>query len=247
MVVQVVKLQTFDDLMEDGGVAQLMGEPETIILTILNDGVQRKGAFKVAYKATCKPSILGNKPVVCAKQMYMREYENGVHVMKILEFAEQKQMFSTELGILVWAHALLDYVYRLLELDHNQPKHPIEIPQFRFVTAALATEGREVAEEKRKVYLLEEFIEGSFVKYVNNGCAVPLANLVDEDYRRAQFLCFTQHVQYVMTGKMAFIGDYQGISLPQISISAVDNENRCRLAANGPPSLDKWVCLTCGQ
>ncbi|KAF8328622.1 hypothetical protein F5887DRAFT_850651, partial [Amanita rubescens] len=173
-----------------------------------------KGAFKVAYKATSKPPVFGNKPVVCAKQMYEREYENGVHMMKILEFADQKQMFSTELGVLVWAHALLDYVYQLLELDHNQPEQPIEIPRFRFVTAALATEGKEVADEKRQVYLLEEFIEGSFIKYVNNGCATPLKDLDDEDYRRAQFLCFTQHVQYVMTGKKAFIGDYQGIFLP---------------------------------
>jgi len=52
-----------------------------------------------------------------------------------------------------------------------------------------------------------------FVKYIHNGDAAP-CDLLDPDVENiAQFLAFTQHVQYVKTGKQVYISDYQGISV----------------------------------
>ena len=65
---------------------------------------------------------------------------------------------------------------------------------------------------------MKEYIEpsrkGSFIKYINNGAASPLGNtnITAAHRRRAEFLCFTQHVQYALTGKLAFVSDYQGMS-----------------------------------
>jgi len=50
-----------------------------------------------------------------------------------------------------------------------------------------------------------------FVKYIRNGDAAP-CDLLDPDAENiAQFLAFTQHIQYVKTGGHVYISDYQGI------------------------------------
>ncbi|KAJ7195314.1 hypothetical protein GGX14DRAFT_404019 [Mycena pura] len=77
-----------------------------------------------------------------------------------------------------------------------------------------------------RAYLVEEFMpwgNGEFMKFVQNGNTVPL---LDEDYplyNLAQFLRFTQHVQYEKSGGLGFISDYQGTSTlltdPQIMSS----------------------------
>ncbi|KAI6115137.1 hypothetical protein EDD16DRAFT_1551096 [Pisolithus croceorrhizus] len=61
-------------------------------------------------------------------------------------------------------------------------------------------------------YLLEEKIicDGVFTKFIHNVDCSPLLNPDEDGYDTAEFLCFTQHVQYVKTKGLAYIADYQG-------------------------------------
>lgn len=67
----------------------------------------------------------------------------------------------------------------------------------------------------RAAFLLKELIEGGdefFLKFIHNMDANPLLDELDYGYDLAEFFVFTQHVQYVKTGQLAFISDYQGTS-----------------------------------
>ncbi|KAG6370830.1 hypothetical protein JVT61DRAFT_11042 [Boletus reticuloceps] len=65
------------------------------------------------------------------------------------------------------------------------------------------------------IHLAEEQIPCSnsdgFVKYIHNGSAIPrtFQNAATNDI--AQFLAFTQHVQYAKTDRQVYISDYQGM------------------------------------
>ncbi|KAF8642047.1 hypothetical protein AX14_009797 [Amanita brunnescens Koide BX004] len=124
-------------------------------------------------------------------------------------------MLKTELKTLAWASALLDNVYAFIK--KKKPNAQFNIPQFRFVRAALGEERKKDQGPKRQAFLIGEYIDetskGEFTKYINNGIAKPLGTTVrvsDTYRRRTEFLCFTQHVQYVISGKTAYISDYQG-------------------------------------
>lgn len=85
---------------------------------------------------------------------------------------------------------------------------PFKVPQTSFVACALAITNA----AKDKVFLVEEMIEGSYLKYIHNSIAQP-SNEVDGDpdaKETAIFLCFVQHAQYELTGGLAFVTDYQG-------------------------------------
>lgn len=222
--VQVLKPQTLRNLLASGSDACKYEneEPLVVILTLTaNDEEAKKGSFKVASKGSCSPPIFDSNSTVCAKQAYKPIGMPGKGwtlkvpgFPKLHPFEDQKIKLKTELRALAWGSALLNYVYEFIKAKN--PDNDIDIPKFRFVNAALATEGQEVPQAQRQVYLLEEFIDnashiqGNFRKYINNGLARPLDGLDAIDRLRARFLCFTQHVQYMMTGKLAFISDYQG-------------------------------------
>jgi hypothetical protein len=103
----------------------------------------------------------------------------------------------------------MEIVYDFIA-DATATKPPFEIPVMRFVKSALA-----VAEnEEHDTYMVEEVIDelsdGKFVKYIGNSSA---ATNVFEDKsleHTADFLAFAQHIQYMKTQEMAFIGDFQG-------------------------------------
>ena len=48
------------------------------------------------------------------------------------------------------------------------------------------------------------------MKYIGNGSVKPLDFLGETAGYRAKFLAFSQHVQYMKTKGLAFIGDFQG-------------------------------------
>ena len=100
---------------------------------------------------------------------------------------------------------------------------PFDIPRVRFVDAGLAlsyalgvTRYSKVG-SIRTTFLIEEFIEGgnnNFIKYIHNLSATPLLDPDEEGYELALFFSFTQHVQYVKTGGLAFIGFVTGMADP---------------------------------
>lgn len=113
----------------------------------------------------------------------------------------------------VWADALLTSSYAMIKayLDQHPNKPlPFKIPQIRFARAAIAID--QSAGPQREAYLLEELIMGKFRKWINNDLPIPLlgADSSEEEVTCATFLAFTQHLQYWMTGKLAFVADYQG-------------------------------------
>ncbi|KAJ7229890.1 hypothetical protein GGX14DRAFT_383846 [Mycena pura] len=122
-----------------------------------------------------------------------------------------------EANFLYWATALLElcfaFIRHFIAQAGKQP--PFSILKIRFVRAGIAAAKDSTTSNTsslRRTYLLGEFInnpESEFVKFVHNGDTVPL--LADDDplYALAEFLCFTQHVQYTKSGGLIFISDYQ--------------------------------------
>ena len=129
-----------------------------------------------------------------------------------------------EANTLYWAKAIFKMTYDFIDhaVDLADAPPPFTIPRLRFVDAGLALahsaprpsiKGKAPSGTLCSVYLLEEKIEGgsaAFTKFIHNmDCGLSLEE--DEDgYDIAEFLAFTQHVQYEQTSKLVFISDYQG-------------------------------------
>ncbi|KAG6858932.1 hypothetical protein C0993_004824, partial [Termitomyces sp. T159_Od127] len=91
-----------------------------------------------------------------------------------------------EIACLVWAHVLLDMVYRFIEKDIAlQGAPPYSIPDMHFAEAALAIEDSTAGDGKEAhTFLLEEVIrksEGGFRKYLNNVSPAPLSPSCGDD------------------------------------------------------------------
>jgi hypothetical protein len=153
-----------------------------------------------------------------------------------------------EANVLYWASSLLQLTYDFI--DHRRATYcppPFPVPRVRFVQAGLAlafVQGQAVIAAPsgklgsksimpglkpcpiRAAYLLEELIDGgddAFVKFIHNMDADPLLDELDYGYDLAVFFAFTQHVQYVKTGGLAFISDYQGMHLSLMTILCSQN------------------------
>ncbi|TEB26507.1 kinase-like protein [Coprinellus micaceus] len=80
-------------------------------------------------------------------------------------------------------------------------------------------------------YMLEEAIPGEFVKYIHNGDPRPILEPEEapKEYELAQFLCFTQHLQYYIWEGVVFLSDYQGagdlLTDPQILTNSALGED----------------------
>jgi hypothetical protein len=139
--------------------------------------------------------------------------------------ADESPKLFREANVLYWAKALLGLVYDVIDRAIAGASEPIpfDIPRVRFVEAGLAlsycqqdTGVKKPASKAASIragFLLEEVIDGGdadFVKYIHNMDPNPLLDPDEFGYDFALFLAFTQHVQYVKTGGLVFISDYQG-------------------------------------
>lgn len=115
----------------------------------------------------------------------------------------------------------MDLVYSFMKKEeHVHGLPPFEVPQMRYVQAGLAIQVSKDSElegtGRQNAYLLEEFIDsedpGWFVKYLNNNSAKPYKFKNEERSIRAEFLSFSQHVQFIETGGQAYLSDLQGRS-----------------------------------
>lgn len=204
------------------------------------DGIIGIGGFKTAHKGrltlTLPPSAgLGSERLhnVVVKRPFYRVYPLGVPAtsadFKIGRFTlidEMPKLFR-EANVLYWAKALLGLVYDFVDraVASTSESPPFDIPRVRFVEAGLALSffpggGKPSSKTgtTRVVFLLEEVIDcgdgddgHDFTKFIHNMDPNPLLDPEDYGYDFALFLAFTQHVQYVKTGGLAFISDYQGI------------------------------------
>jgi hypothetical protein len=179
---------------------------------------ERIGAVKISYIGHTTPAILcADNNAVCAKLAYYMEPvvdHNGVshNRHKVHEKVKQMQIMSMELKCAVWAECLLSMCYVYIQEVYKKGKSlpPFPIPELRFVRTALAL-AEKGPDIEPLVFLLEELISdeehGHFEKYVNNSSAEP----EQDSSELLLFLYFTQHCQYWLTGKMAYVSDYQGI------------------------------------
>ena len=183
-----------------------------------------QGAFKIAHPGNTNIPLFGDSKQVCIKQTFFTCDDSISKSKKRVIYQGQTQAsnLSVELNCLGWASALMDIVYSFINKEKTvRGSPPFEIPQMRYVKAGLAIQVSKDLPEgtgAQNVYLLEEFIQseepGWFVKYLNNNSAKPFKFKDKERSIRAEFLSFSQHVQFIETGNQAYLSDLQGRSLP---------------------------------
>ena len=211
-------------------------------------GFLGKGAFKTTMRATLefegkKPSSgLGSDPTtpnsslnsdvvsshtVVLKHVFQEKYQSKV--ITRLGYADEQYAISDEGKLLVWSSALLKIVYDFIGAfiaEHDPPQAPFEIEKFRFVSAAVAVAQKPLenntSSTHRAVYLLEEILPNpaSFVKYIHNNSALPLAHSLSAHFNKAVFLSFVQHAQYQLTHNTMYVSDFQG-ELLQVAFSCL--------------------------
>lgn len=129
----------------------------------------------------------------------------------------------------------MTYMFIDCSISKSTTAPDFEIPQLRFVNAGLTIGYATTfggggswsvnckAGLVSMAYLVEELIPDakSCVKFIHNGTCRPLPHLDDPAYEIAEFLAFTQHIQYIKTGGMAYISDYQGKFLPVCDCTAL--------------------------
>ncbi|EIN10038.1 hypothetical protein PUNSTDRAFT_44215 [Punctularia strigosozonata HHB-11173 SS5] len=168
------------------------------------------GSFKTAHKAEVSvrtgslPQLLHG--TVCAKQVYVVLDKKQRHRLDGMK--ELRECYG-ELNNLAWGSALLHDVYAFMAREEqNLGPLPWDCPKMQFVEAMLAI----CQGPQEKIFLIKQWIpiEDGFYKYINNNVPIP-DTFADEDLNtRAEFLSFSQHVQWVKSGQKVFVSDLQG-------------------------------------
>ena len=172
----------------------------------------------------------GSMPVALKRPYRTKRAGSGGRGGKArLAYAEEEVAIFEECKLLVWANSLLKVAYDFLsDFMHLHPSGappPFEVIQFRFVAAGMAIAQKSIDNgplptTNRAAYLLEEVLPGEksdFVKYLHNASASSDLSSDDPDYQAALFLMFIQHVQYAITGGIAYVSDFQG-TVPSVRI-----------------------------
>ncbi|KZT61630.1 hypothetical protein CALCODRAFT_545581 [Calocera cornea HHB12733] len=137
---------------------------------------------------------------------------------------EEEEKLAGEITCSVWAKALMALVYQRIQ-EAKESAGPDDLisltvfPEVRFVQCGLfqvrlptAPKDKTRATRHHLPYLVEELIDTdghpeNFVKYINNGSALP-RELSGSEADIAAFLSFCQHLQYLETGGQVYaMGD----------------------------------------
>ncbi|KAI6002395.1 hypothetical protein F5J12DRAFT_894162 [Pisolithus orientalis] len=218
------------------------------LLNASADLIIRVRAFKMAQIAQLNLSPLrdmgiGSSPNdhIILKRPYIDNHPAEVKPpFTCYALQDESNILYCEANALYWAKALLQMTYQFVDhaVEDTKVLPPFEIPCLCFVDAGLLFAYLDVPAETERgsgklykpssivnvAYLVEELIpmssDDEFVKYIHNGDAAPCFLLDTKAEEIADFLAFTQHVQYIMTGGQVYISDYQGSGLlltdPQI-------------------------------
>jgi hypothetical protein len=149
---------------------------------------------------------------VVAKRVFFRKGEGK----KRHRFSKEDELGKTldEANCLYWATCLMSLVYIFVDemIETKTVKATIadQVPRLRLVHAAVAIPDNSSDHTGAAAYLLEERIEGKFVKYINNNSAVPAHHLRGFEEKIGLFLCFSQHVQHRLTNEVVYLSDFQG-------------------------------------
>jgi len=219
--------------------------PTTLMLIYNPNAAPKYGGFKKALFGHLSRPVISDSTSssVCIKQCWYTSGASGTRL--VYDNLTQITKLSAEINCLHWASALMGIVYNFINKHitmHGEP--PFPIPKMRFVKNALA-----IADTTRDTYMLEELIDeavqGAFVKYIGNGSVKPFEFTDDAAAYRAGFLVFCQHVQYLKTKGLAFIGDFQGESISSNYPYVVLRFGffRWKLSVDGSPNNNCIVCF----
>ena len=199
------------------------------------------GAFKTAQLAQLMLSPLRRSGIgslsnhdIVLKRPYIEQVLSPEPPFDRYILKDESSMLYREANVLYWAKALLKMSYDFIDcaVDNASAPPPFDIPRLRFVDAGLVLAYSSVTviasntdrtaqlmkpggSTVNTMYLAEEFIPTpsgkGFNKYIHNGDAVPCDLFDTEADKTAEFLAFTQHVQYAKTDGQVYISDYQGM------------------------------------
>ncbi|KAG1819319.1 uncharacterized protein BJ212DRAFT_1268707 [Suillus subaureus] len=168
------------------------------------------------------------------KKVFLTTVKAGPYKVSWYLLIDELQKLFREANILYWSKSLLKLTYNFVDhsITSSPEPPPFMVPCVQLVEAGLALCHNQGGSKPGAVFLLEELIEGSddmFVKFIHNMDINPLLNELDYGYDMAEFLVFTQHVQYIKTGKLVFISDYQGMSdsVTYSILSTADGITQC--------------------
>ncbi|KAI6152545.1 hypothetical protein BKA82DRAFT_3946032, partial [Pisolithus tinctorius] len=129
---------------------------------------------------------------------------------------DESNILYHEANALYWAKALLQMTYQFIDhaVEDTKVPPPFEIPCLHFVDTGLLFPYLDPSSSVNVTYLVEELIPTSsddeFVKYIHNSDVAPCFLLDTKAEEIVDFLAFTQHIQYIMTGGQVYISDYPG-------------------------------------
>jgi hypothetical protein len=196
------------------------------------------GGFKTAFPGKVGRQIFDSESQdVCLKQGFSTR-DNGEKVLYAP--ITQLSFLGGELNILGWATTMMNIVYKFIAVREKDVGKPMfGVPAMRFVCAGLAI----CQTETKEPYLVEEWIDGQFVKYIHNRSGHP-RHFDDAEYDlRARFLSFCQHVQFLKTDKSAYVSDYQGCSIRYCAIKLICLVGGLDLLTD--PQIISDPCATC--
>ncbi|KZT59602.1 hypothetical protein CALCODRAFT_536474 [Calocera cornea HHB12733] len=201
------------------------------------------GTFKTCYKASI---TLGERPLkwinlpeqpmpvscrtpVAAKRYFIRSNPGGSRMRTSIPV--ETRFMEGEGNLLYFGTGLhgfsVNWVDRYLLAHPDSAASQLPIPQTRMVYGGLFLHGPDSGDKRNGlVILIEELVRDEengkgkgFMKFISNASPVPRLKEGSGGVV-ARYLSFFQHLQYVKTGRRAFISDYQGsltlLSDPQI-------------------------------
>ncbi|KZT57982.1 hypothetical protein CALCODRAFT_418388, partial [Calocera cornea HHB12733] len=178
--------------------------------------------FPVAWKdLPTQPILVSHRTPVAAKRRYFRETPGGPRLRFGVE--DENRFLEQEANLLYWATSLHElaqsFASKFLSENPKSAASKLELPETCFVLGGLFQHGQESGNERSGLVVLIEELGSSFIKFINNSSPVPCVSEGPAG-TVGRYLAFCQHVQYVKTGGLAIISDYQGsltmLSDPQI-------------------------------
>jgi hypothetical protein len=230
-------------------------QPRLMNLSVLFHN-PKKGAFKIAWMGSSNLPLStqmlsefkhDSEFPICVKQVF---YLNAEKKTAIPGNNIQLKDLSMEARGLVWAHSLHEIPCGFVEKELakkglTEETAPIDFPKLHYVEAGLALTN-DVTNKDGKVLLVEQKIEGTFHKYLNNGSsALPEFFANAEVGRITRFLSFCQHVQYWKTQKLAFIADYQGMLSKLVTAKVLNDVCRGCSSLDRPSDYHPSVSKNC--
>lgn len=219
---------TFETLLSDARPYNITScSPVTCNLIYNPNSPAKYSGFKQAiFSHTSIPIFENSSNRVCIKQCwYTDPADESATVRHLYNSASQINYLSQDINCSRWATASMELVYNFVQQESEVVSPPpFEMPQMHYVNVALAITDNNVHDTFLLKEVIDEKVDGSFVKYIGNSSTKPICLASNDRAHITKFLLFAQHLQYQKTKGLAFVADFQGIgaqSLPGVMYLSV--------------------------